>query len=71
MSRKKKDKLLKTKVQAPGFGESMVEIINLAGQTDFKTYTQSNNKTRLFKDDKGVFQEMKDKRKKGKTIIVD
>jgi len=53
------------------FGESMVDILSITSHPNFKTYAMPNNKTRLFKDDKSVFQEMKNKRKKGKTIIAE
>ena len=57
---------------APKFGESLVDIFEITGKnTDFSKYPLENNKTRYFKDGKGVFREMKDKIKKGEKVIAE
>lgn len=54
-------------------GKSLVEIFDIAGKnTDFSTYNKLTEKQRLFKDEKGVFREMDErKRKKGIKIIAE
>jgi len=47
-------------VHAPKFGESLVDIFEITGKnTDFSKCPLENNKTRYFKNKKGVFREMK------------
>lgn len=59
-------------VYAPKFGESLVDIFEITGKnTDFSKYPLENNKTRYFKDKKGIFREMKEKLKKGQKIIAE
>jgi hypothetical protein len=59
-------------VHAPKFGESMVDILDITGKnTDFSKYPLNQDKTRYFKDKKGVFREMKEKLKKGQKVIAE
>lgn len=59
-------------VYAPKFGESLVDIFDITGKnTDFSKYPLENNKTRYFKDEKGVFREMKDKLKKCEKVVAE
>lgn len=61
-----------TEANPPSFGKSLVEIFSITGkQTDFSTYQQTE-KQRLFKDEKGVFKEMDEgKKKDGKKTIAE
>jgi hypothetical protein len=59
-------------VKAPGFGESLVSIFEVTGNNmDFSEHSKSKNKLRRFTDEKGVFQEMDDKKRDGKTTIAE
>jgi len=59
-------------VNAPKFGESLVDIFDITGKnTDFSNYTTDQNETRYFKDKKGVFREMKEKLKKGEKVVAE
>ena len=59
-------------VYAPKFGGNLVDIFEITGKnTDFSKYPSNENKVRYFKDEKGVFREMKDKLKKGEKIIAE
>jgi len=59
----------------PTFGEGMVNITNLIGtRPDFKELTkptQTENGQREFKDEKGVFFEMDQSKKKGMTTVAE
>lgn len=59
-------------LDAPKFGESLVDIFDITGKnTDFSNYTTDQNETRYFRDKKGVFREMKDKLKKGEKVVAE
>jgi hypothetical protein len=59
-------------VHAPKFGESMVDILDITGKnTDFSKYPLNQDKTRYFKDKKGVFREMKEKPENGKKVVAE
>lgn len=72
MKSKQPESRVINEVYAPKFGESLVNIFRITGKnTDFSKYPSNENKVRYFKDEKGVFREMKDKLKKDKKIIAE
>ena len=57
-------------LKAPRFAESLVEIFTM---TDYETSISKPNKgnIRYFKDEKGTFREIDEKKKKGRTVVAE